>query len=135
MDISLQDQLRRRREEILFRMDTALSKSGRTLADVELIAVSKTVDVEYVQAAIAVGYRAFGENRPQELARKIDGLEQMRAAGADIPGVRFDMIGNLQTNKINAVLGRADLNPFHQFPAPGRSRCKPRFPAHRGWPA
>ena len=56
MDISLQDQLRRRREEILFRMDTALSKSGRTLADVELIAVSKTVDVEYVQAAIAVGY-------------------------------------------------------------------------------
>lgn len=109
MDISLQDQLRRRREEILFRMDTALSKSGRTLADVELIAVSKTVDVEYVQAAIAVGYRAFGENRPQELARKIDGLEQMRAAGADIPGVRFDMIGNLQTNKINAVLGRVEL--------------------------
>ena len=84
MDISLQDQLRRRREEILFRMDTALSKSGRTLADVELIAVSKTVDLEYVQAAIAAGYRAFGENRPQELARKIDGLEQMRAAGADI---------------------------------------------------
>lgn len=109
MDISLQDQLRRRREEILFRMDTALSKSGRTLADVELIAVSKTVDLEYVQAAIAAGYRAFGENRPQELARKIDGLEQMRAAGADIPDVRFDMIGNLQTNKINAVLGRADL--------------------------
>ena len=48
MDISLQDQLRRRRDEILFRMDTALCKSGRTLADVELIAVSKTVDVESV---------------------------------------------------------------------------------------
>lgn len=109
MDTSLQDQLRRRREEILSRMDAALCKSGRTLADIELIAVSKTVDVDHVRAAIAAGYRAFGENRPQELVRKINGLEQMRAAGDDVPAVRFDMIGNLQTNKINAVLGRVDL--------------------------
>lgn len=109
MDTSLQDQLRRRREEILSRMDAALCKSGRTLADIELIAVSKTVDVDHVRAAIAAGYRAFGENRPQELVRKINGLEQMRAAGVDVPAVRFDMIGNLQTNKINAVLGRVDL--------------------------
>ena len=28
-------------------------------------------------------------------------------AGADARDLRFDMIGNLQTNKINAVLGRA----------------------------
>lgn len=109
MDTSLQDQLRRRREEILSRMDAALSKSGRSLADIELIAVSKTVDVDCVRAAIAAGYRSFGENRPQELVRKIGGLEQMRAGGDDVPAVRFDMIGNLQTNKINAVLGRADL--------------------------
>lgn len=109
MVTSLEDQLRRRREEILARMDAALQKSGRTFADVELIAVSKTVDVEHVAAAIGAGYRVFGENRPQELARKIDGLEQIRAAGQDVPAVRFDMIGNLQTNKINAVLGRAQL--------------------------
>lgn len=109
MDTSLVDQLRRRREEILVRMDAALQKSGRTFADVELIAVSKTVDVEHVAAAIAAGYRVFGENRPQELGRKIEGLQRLRASGEDIPNVRFDMIGNLQTNKINAVLGRASL--------------------------
>jgi pyridoxal phosphate enzyme (YggS family) len=48
------------------------------------------------------GYAAFAENRPQELVRKTEGLS---ALGIELP--RFDMIGNLQTNKVNQVLGRA----------------------------
>lgn len=51
------------------------------------------------------GYRHFAENRPQELVRKLTGL----AEHPELPEVRFDMIGNLQTNKINAVLGSAEL--------------------------
>ena len=98
------DQIKRRREEILKRMDAALARSGRSRDDVKLMAVSKTVDIPEVVAAIEAGYRLFGENRPQELTRKLEGLARLDPGCS---AVRFDMIGNLQKNKINAVIGRA----------------------------
>ena len=94
-----------RRAEILQRVDASLAVGGRTRDDVELVAVSKTVGLMQVLAAIDAGYRVFGENRPQELHRKLEGLELVQ----ETRPVRFDMIGNLQTNKINAVLGRVEL--------------------------
>lgn len=102
---SYDDQIRARREEICRRMDAALARAGRSRDEVTLVAVSKTVGVDEVVSAIGAGYRVFGENRPQELVRKIEGL----AVHPELPAVRFDMIGNLQTNKINSVLGRATL--------------------------
>lgn len=115
MGAQYRDELVRRREQIEARLDAALAVSGRRREDVELVAVSKTVGVDEVRAAIAAGYRVFGENRPQELMRKLQGMDEagvpcrvgLGARQAD--EVRFDMIGNLQTNKINAVLGRASL--------------------------
>lgn len=97
-----------RREEILSIADDAVRQSGRTLEDIELVAVSKTVDVPQVVAALEAGYRTFGENRPQELVRKLTGLSAINEL-TELPPYRFDMIGNLQTNKINVVLGRVDL--------------------------
>lgn len=94
-----------RRDEIMRRIDAALAVSGRSRDDVDVIAVSKTVGVGEVLAAIDAGYDVFGENRPQELHRKLEGLGMVE----DVAPVRFDMIGNLQTNKINAVLGRVEL--------------------------
>ncbi len=94
-----------RRAEILQRVDASLAASGRTRDDVELVAVSKTVGLMQVLAALDAGYRVFGENRPQELHRKLEGLELVQ----ETRPVRFDMIGNLQTNKINAALGRVGL--------------------------
>lgn len=94
-----------RRAEILQRVDASLAVSGRTRDEVELVAVSKTVGLMQVLAAIDAGYRVFGENRPQELHRKLEGLDLVQ----ETRPVRFDMIGNLQTNKINAVLGRVEL--------------------------
>lgn len=84
-------------------MERALARSGRSAGAAQLLAVSKTVGIEETVAAIEAGYRLFGENRPQELVRKLSGL----AERPELPHVRFDMIGNLQTNKINMVLGRA----------------------------
>lgn len=105
MDATYRDFIAQRREEILARMEAVLAESGRTLADADLIAVSKTVGVDEVLAAVDAGYRMFAENRPQELARKLDALAQI----GGLPHLRFDMIGNLQKNKVNAVLGRAEL--------------------------
>lgn len=97
--------LARRRARLLERVAQAASRSGRQAADVTLLAVSKTVDVDEVIAACEAGYRVFGENRPQELKRKVSQLE----GSPEAAGIRFDMIGNLQTNKINQVLGCATL--------------------------
>lgn len=94
-----------RRAEILQRVDACLALTGRTRDEVELVAVSKTVGLMQVLAAIDAGYRVFGENRPQELHRKLEGLDLVQ----ETRPVRFDMIGNLQTNKINAVLGCVEL--------------------------
>lgn len=106
MDIeSYQHMIAERREEILSRVYAALDRAGRAHGDVKVMAVSKTVGVDETVCAIRAGYRLFGENRPQELVRKLEGLAQH----PDLPDARFDMIGNLQTNKVNAVLGRAAL--------------------------
>lgn len=99
------DMIAARREEILEHITRALARADRTVDDVTLVAVSKTVGTDEVVAAIRAGYDTFGENRPQELVRKLAELN----ARPDVAPVRFDMIGNLQTNKINAVLGRASL--------------------------
>lgn len=95
--------LETRRREICDMIGAAAARAGRDAAGVSAIAVSKTVGFDEVLLARRAGWDAFGENRPQELVRKLGELAEV----SDLPPVRFDMIGNLQTNKINAVLGRA----------------------------
>lgn len=99
------DFLRERREQILQRVADACRRAGRTTDDVTILGVSKTVGVDEVALAWQAGWRAFAENRPQELTRKLEGLREH----PEMSGVRFDMIGNLQTNKINQVIGRVGL--------------------------
>lgn len=99
------DFLRERREQILQRVADACRRAGRTTDDVTILGVSKTVGVDEVALAWQAGWHAFAENRPQELTRKLEGLREH----PEMSGVRFDMIGNLQTNKINQVIGRVGL--------------------------
>jgi hypothetical protein len=95
--------LAERRARIAERVAAAAAASGRDAAGVRVVAVSKTVDVPQVRAARAAGYADFGENRPQELERKTAAL----AGDPAFAQVAWHMIGNLQENKINHVLGCA----------------------------
>ena len=97
--------LAERREEIMARLADAARRSGRDAGEVRAIAVSKTVGTDEVLLACRAGWDAFGENRPQELVRKTETLRDL----PEMAGVRFDMIGNLQKNKINQVIGRVTL--------------------------
>ena len=106
--------LSERRRELAERIASAATRSGRDASEVTLLAVSKTVGVEEVLIAHSVGYRVFGENRPQELKRKVAELESYH----EMDDARFDMIGNLQKNKINQVLGARPQNR-----ASIRARC------------
>ena len=105
MDESYVAFLAERREAILSNIDDACRRAGRSADEVEAIAVSKTVGPEEVAAAYGLGWRLFGENRPQELVRKLNALGD----NPNTAGIVFDMIGNLQKNKINQVLGRVRL--------------------------
>ena len=79
------------------RMAAACERSGRRPDSVALLAVSKTHPSIAVREAYSAGQRAFGENRVQELLQKADQL-------VDLPGLRWHMIGSLQTNKVRDLL-------------------------------
>jgi pyridoxal phosphate enzyme (YggS family) len=68
----------------------ACARAGRSSDHVLLIAVSKTMNVERVRAALEAGVAALGENRVQEAKEKIELL------GHPVP---WHLIGSLQTNK------------------------------------
>ncbi len=69
--------------------------------EVKLVAVSKFHPEEAIREAYAAGQRVFGENRPQEFARKVEALKDL--------GPEWHFIGHLQTNKLKLVLPYADL--------------------------
>ncbi|MBI1316335.1 YggS family pyridoxal phosphate-dependent enzyme [bacterium] len=62
---------------------------------VGLIAVSKTRTAAEIMELYALGQRDFGENRVQELIAKAEQLPK---------DIRWHLIGQLQTNKVRAVL-------------------------------
>ena len=67
----------------------------------KLVAVSKSVDIDALKELASFGQLDFGENRVQELERKIEGLARI---GTDYSRLRWHFIGRLQSNKINALL-------------------------------
>ncbi|WP_300973302.1 YggS family pyridoxal phosphate-dependent enzyme [Sphingomonas sp. LHG3406-1] len=71
--------------------------------DVTLVAVSKGRPAEAIEQLIAAGQRDFGENRVQEAAAKWPSLR------ARYPDVRLHMIGRLQSNKAEEVVGLFDV--------------------------
>src|SRR5215813_3703823 len=87
-------------ERVRERIARAAERSGRRGGDVVLIGVSKTVDVERIQQAVAAGVPALGENRVQEAQGKIAAL------GRPVP---WHLIGHLQTNKVREALELFDL--------------------------
>lgn len=85
------------------RVAAAAAASGRSEADVTLVAVAKTFGAEAVRAALAAGQRAFGENRVQEAQAKYPPL---RAAA---PSLELHLIGPLQTNKARDAVALFDV--------------------------
>lgn len=90
------------------RLAAACAAAGRAADAVELLAVSKTHPAELVRAAWTAGQRAFGENRVQELAAKAAGL-------GDLPGLRWHLIGSLQTNKVRELVAVPGLELVHSL--------------------
>jgi pyridoxal phosphate enzyme (YggS family) len=81
------------------RIAEAAARSDRDPRDVELIAVTKTVDIERIRWAVDAGVRTLGENYVQELRRKREA----------IAGVSWHFIGTLQSSTAHRVADDADV--------------------------
>lgn len=85
------------------RLTAACERAGRNPQDVTLMAVTKTVSAELIEAAYRAGITFFGENRVQEAAAKISPtLRHELERPAMMP--QWHLIGHLQTNKAKKAL-------------------------------
>ena len=82
-------------------MEEAALAAGRDPKSIQLCAATKMNDAEAVREAIRGGVDCCGENRVQELTRK---LSENAYDGAPV-----HFIGHLQTNKVKQVVGKVDL--------------------------
>ena len=76
-------------------------KSGRKPSDIQLMAVTKTVDPIFINYALDYGVNMIGENRVQEMLRKKPDLH--------LQNVQKHLIGHLQTNKAGQIVGEVDM--------------------------
>ncbi len=83
-------------QRIRQRMADAAHRAGRDVNEVTLVAVTKYVGGQELQAVLDAGCADIGESRPQELWVKAEGLR-----GRDI---RWHLIGHLQRNKVRRTL-------------------------------
>jgi len=91
--MTLKENLERLEEEIA----QACRRAGRSRAEIELMAVSKTCPAAVVAEAAGLGLTLFGENRVQEFAGKVAELDPLRRSAAD--PIHVHLIGHLQSNK------------------------------------
>ncbi len=86
-------------EAVRQRVAAACRVAGRSVDSVQLIAVTKYAQPEWIEGLISLGLTQFGENRPQQLAER----------QARWPQVQWHLIGHLQRNKAKSMLGTATL--------------------------
>lgn len=96
-------ELEERLNDIKMRIVSAEKQAGRSAGSVELVAVSKTFDVDAVRPAIVAGQRVFGENRVQEAQGKWPLLK------GETSGIVLHLIGPLQSNKAADAVALFDV--------------------------
>lgn len=86
--------------EVQSRVEQACKRAGRDVAEVTLIAVSKTKPVTDLQEIYNAGVRDFGENKVQEMCDKMEKMPK---------DINWHMIGHLQRNKVKYIVGNVAL--------------------------
>ena len=120
-----QDEIAARLAAVRDRMERAACRAQRDVTAVRLVLASKTQPPDAIRAAYACGVREFGENYVQEAIAKQDAL-------ADLGGLRWHLIGHLQTNKARDAVNRFtlihSLDSERLASALGRARREPQVP-------
>jgi pyridoxal phosphate enzyme (YggS family) len=121
MEVSHMEQIAENLERVRSQIADAAKKSGRSLDDIDLVAISKTHEAEKVHAALDAGQQLFGESRVQEARAKIPMLPS---------SARWHFVGRLQKNKIRHALPLFEL--FHSVDSIGLAREMNRIADEEG---
>ena len=81
-------------------VEAAAKRAGRDPKEILLLAVSKTMEVPRIKAAVECGLNSLGENRVQEIMEKYEPMG---------PDVKWHLIGHLQTNKVKYIIDKVEL--------------------------
>lgn len=87
--------LKERLDLVRSKIESAAQKSGRSLKDIAIVAVTKGVSAEKIAEAREAGLSIFGENKVQEAELKVAGIQ---------PPAEWHMIGHLQSNKVRTAV-------------------------------
>src|SRR5262245_53290621 len=87
------DEFVRRADALRTQIAEACKAAKRDVSEVELLAVTKTHPAAAADYAARYGLCSVGENRVQE------GVEKRAQVAADSAGLRWELIGHLQSNK------------------------------------
>ncbi|MCQ2418048.1 MAG: YggS family pyridoxal phosphate-dependent enzyme [Oscillospiraceae bacterium] len=94
------DAMLQRLQTIRRNIAEACNEAGRSADEVTLMAVTKTVAPDLINAAVDAGVNVLGENRVQEFLSKKDFYR---------PGAEVQFIGHLQTNKVKQIIDKVTL--------------------------
>jgi hypothetical protein len=98
-------------QHISAQIHQAVERAERHDGDVQIIAVTKTVDENRILEAIQAGLKIFGENRVQEASRKIPLVK----SSEHFP-IQWHLIGHLQKNKAKTAIALFDM--IHSVDSP-----------------
>lgn len=87
-------------DDIKRRIVCSTLKVDRSPDEINIIAVTKTVNIEKIKAAIQKGINNLGENRVQELLEKYDNIKE---------NCKWHIIGHLQTNKVKYIIDKVSM--------------------------
>ena len=116
-----------RLSDVRDRIAAACQRSGRSIDDVTLIAVSKTFPFSRLEEAYTAGQLHFGENYMQDCLAKID---QAKSLGLPL---KWHFIGHLQSNK--AKLFNPQFYLFHALDSLKLARQLARVALSQGFTA
>lgn len=85
------------------RIAQAAQRAGRSPAEITIVAVTKGLTAQAIEAALEAGIRHIGENRVQEAREKIARLSNLQ------PCPTWHMVGHLQTNKVKTAVEIFDI--------------------------
>ena len=87
-------------DQIRRAIEAACSRASRSPDSIQLVAVTKYADLDWVRDLIEIGETQLGESRPQQMCQRV----------AELPeNVQWHMIGHLQRNKVDMVVSSAEL--------------------------
>ena len=101
-----QDELRNALAALRSRVTAAAVAVNRDAGEIELLPITKFHPASDVAILWHLGCRGFGESREQEASAKIAGVHGL--IGPDADGIRWHMVGQIQSNKAKAVAAWAD---------------------------